>query len=400
MSARQSNTTHTIKAPSAARRFHALDSFRGICAVFVVLFHTRILHSFSEYSFFRNGHRFVEFFFILSGFVMCYTYGEAKFNREKMKDFMIGRTFRLYPMHILMLLFFLGLELFKLYGSSKGMVFDKEPFTDQQAPGQILPNLLLIHAWIPGISSNSFNYVSWSISIEFYLYVIFGLVLMFIPARQKLAFAVISLTALTALFLHINIPTYEALRGLFCFFAGCFLFFIYKKTEAAVLNKMLFTLLECLAITSVVLITLANIENKNIYISLIFAFTILVFAFEKGSLSDLLKARPFLFLGQLSYSIYIIHAGILAALMPVITMAGKVLHKNLITITDNGSEKIRFVTSHNVYIDNIFTLVILGLTITISYFTYTYVEVRFIALGKKYRAKVRSSGKVNRTSLV
>ena len=45
------------------KRFVVLDSFRGVCAVAVVLFHTQILLSFSELGFFRHADLFVEFFF-------------------------------------------------------------------------------------------------------------------------------------------------------------------------------------------------------------------------------------------------------------------------------------------------------------------------------------------------
>ncbi len=55
-------------------RFETLDSLRGICAIFVVFFHMNIVGAFTELSFFRNSSIFVEFFFVLSGFVLAHSY--------------------------------------------------------------------------------------------------------------------------------------------------------------------------------------------------------------------------------------------------------------------------------------------------------------------------------------
>lgn len=63
------------------KRFEALDAFRGICAISVVIFHMHFIDSITELSFFRGSAIFVEFFFILSGFVLAHGYG----SREGLK---------------------------------------------------------------------------------------------------------------------------------------------------------------------------------------------------------------------------------------------------------------------------------------------------------------------------
>ena len=60
------------------KRFEVLDSFRGLAAIFVVIFHMHFLGAFSELRFFRNSGIFVEFFFILSGFVLAHGYAYKK----------------------------------------------------------------------------------------------------------------------------------------------------------------------------------------------------------------------------------------------------------------------------------------------------------------------------------
>ena len=60
------------------RRFEVLDAFRGICAVAVVIFHMHLVGSITELSFFRGSSIFVEFFFVLSGFVLAHGYAYKK----------------------------------------------------------------------------------------------------------------------------------------------------------------------------------------------------------------------------------------------------------------------------------------------------------------------------------
>ena len=126
------------------KRFTVLDSFRGICALCVVFHHFNITGSMTEWSLFRNATYMVEFFFVLSGFVLTHAYSKREFDWNKMRSFAVSRTFRLFPLHVFMLIVFILLELIKLIAQSKGVDFNKPAFTGVNAPIQILPNLLLL----------------------------------------------------------------------------------------------------------------------------------------------------------------------------------------------------------------------------------------------------------------
>ncbi|MNH03901.1 Acyltransferase family protein [compost metagenome] len=180
---------------SAEKRFHSLDSFRGLFAVAVVLYHLRVSGSFTEWAFFRHSEVFVAFFFVLSGFVLTHAYGnKAHLNFRK---FFISRTFRLLPLHLFMLGVFILLECGRYIAYHKGMAFNNAPFSEKFAPGEILPNALLLQSWTHLTNPLSFNYPSWSISIEYYTYMLFALILSIAGGVRQWLWAVIVLATLT-----------------------------------------------------------------------------------------------------------------------------------------------------------------------------------------------------------
>ena len=58
------------------QRFVALDSLRGICALMVAIYHFSTNSLLANIPFIENGYLFVDFFFVLSGFVIASSYGE------------------------------------------------------------------------------------------------------------------------------------------------------------------------------------------------------------------------------------------------------------------------------------------------------------------------------------
>src|SRR3979409_173570 len=89
-------------------RFVALDSWRGIAACLVALFHFEA-YSHLVYShlngapFLRNSWLFVDFFFVLSGFVIAANYQQRLREGFGVGRFLLLRLGRLYPLHLFML---------------------------------------------------------------------------------------------------------------------------------------------------------------------------------------------------------------------------------------------------------------------------------------------------------
>ncbi len=112
---------------------------------------------------------FVDLFFVISGIVIGQIYVDRIERWSDYATFLRRRLARIYPLHLATLLFYVaigaGVARFHL------AVDDPSRFD----PGQIVPNLLLVHAWFPG-GRLSYNFVSWSISAEFFAYLCFPVI--------------------------------------------------------------------------------------------------------------------------------------------------------------------------------------------------------------------------------
>lgn len=370
------------------KRFVVLDSFRGICAVAVVLFHTQILLSFSELSFFRHADLFVEFFFVLSGFVMMHAYGKREFGTDVLRRFIISRTFRLYPLHLLMLVVFIGLEFGKLWAEHHGFSFNDAAFTGKTAPSEILPNALLLQSWIGDFNSLSFNTPAWSISIEYYLYMLLGLLLLLMPRYCGPILALATVVSFAALYVELNVIKPFIWRGASCFFAGALTYRLYERVEPSVSrfnDRPFFTGLELLCVLLVYRTLTHETPHQGLVASLLFCAVVLVFACERGAISRLLHKRGFVRLGELSFSIYLTHAAVIFAFTSAAVVISKLTGSEytLILRQPDSEQIMRYITTGSVLVDDLLTVLELGIVLAVSSLTYHYVELKGIQVGRQ-----------------
>ncbi len=114
-------------------------------------------------------HLAVDLFFAISGIVIAYTYQGRIQNFRDYNNFMLRRIARLYPLHLITLCFYVAIGLFALLGILKVDDIRKYNFD------MLISNLFLVQAWLPN-GVISFNYVSWSISAELFVYLLFPLI--------------------------------------------------------------------------------------------------------------------------------------------------------------------------------------------------------------------------------
>lgn len=164
-------------SPENKKNIPALTSIRGFAAIAVVLMH--INSTYAEqgllfFSLFQYSSLGVDLFFILSGFILAYVYEEQNFSKLGIKSFFVtfmsARLARIYPLHIVTLLFTLLIVL-TLSGFSER--YSEHFFTLQS----FILNVFLIQNW--GLVDISWNTVSWSISAEFFMYLLFPFMLYF-----------------------------------------------------------------------------------------------------------------------------------------------------------------------------------------------------------------------------
>jgi peptidoglycan/LPS O-acetylase OafA/YrhL len=368
-------------------RFQSLDSFRGLCAISVVMYHMHVTGSVADLAFFRHADVFVEFFFVLSGFVLAYSYA-SKSRNINAPDFLIARTFRLVPLHWFMLAVFLILEVAKLVAYQKlGIVFNTLPFTGWSAPNEILPNLLLVHSWLFNANEKSFNYPSWSISVEYYLYVIF-LATMFMPGKLRtMSWVVCATCALGILTGGNGLLKAEAARGLWCFFSGALSYWIFHGLhDRNRLPTIVFNFLEAASLITTILVVTVYGSQQQIYASVLYCAVVVIFAFDAGFISRFLRHKFFLLLGKLSYSIYMVHAAVLFCLTSAFLILQKYTGVALAPMIDGT----RHLDTGNGLLNNVVVVSTLVLVIAISILTHRMIEVRGQKLGKSlisHRAK-------------
>ncbi|MDR1301864.1 MAG: acyltransferase, partial [Treponema sp.] len=149
-----------------------LTSLRFFFALLVFLSHYTV----GENIIFPHGAIGVEFFFILSGFIISYTYKQKITEKQiTTRNFLIARFARVYPLHGLMLVLSVLLAL-------RAAIRTDIPFPI----GQLFFQIPLLQSFIPIKSYYfSFNAVSWSISDELFFYVMFPLLISFFHTTKK-----------------------------------------------------------------------------------------------------------------------------------------------------------------------------------------------------------------------
>jgi peptidoglycan/LPS O-acetylase OafA/YrhL len=350
-----------------SHKYQALDGFRGVAALLVVLFHTAYVGSVSEAVFIQNSYLFVHLFFILSGFVMSHAYGERDVT---FKFFFIKRFFRIFPLHVLMLIVFIVMEFAKLILDSQGFHFNNTPFSNGKEVVEILPNLLLIQSWVASFNTLSWNFPSWSVSIEFYMYMIF-----FIISYIKLRYIWVIIFLLCTYFLFKSTSYSYILNGLMSFPLGIFIYSLHKNLNVR-MNFSIMSVIEGLSIFSIFYL-LADKNPNTVLVNFLFSMLVLIFALEQGMISKIMRSYFFTYLGKISYSIYMTHVAIIAAYFIIIILVERFFNVDFFKIISGT----RYIDFGNPVLNNVALFSFLILVVFISSVTYKVVEKRGIEYG-------------------
>jgi peptidoglycan/LPS O-acetylase OafA/YrhL len=288
----------------------ALTSLRGIAAMMVVMQHfsaTAQRHALVAIpSLVPHGYMAVDLFFVLSGFIMAYSY-QADFARRgnlAIPSFLLKRAARILPLNTVMVIAIVlaGMVSWRILGSN---IF----YASSNLPYDFICNLLLLQGLGFGLNLNG---PSWSICTEFAAYLLF-------PALVALAFSRRSAVAATTAFVSVAALVVMALNharlGLgassvggeltLCFAQFVLGLFTFRVTRMPRIRTWLQADWPALLAAGWVIVALGL--RLDLLAAVGFPAVVAALACNKGKVAVLIANRVPYFLGEISFSIYLIH---------------------------------------------------------------------------------------------
>src|SRR3984885_13789845 len=302
------------------QEIQSLTPLRGIAAIWVVIFHYAVIYlAFhpEQFSWVLNkGYLAVDMFFMLSGFVLSHVYWRTftsdAANRVKSYWSFIGaRIARLYPLHLFNLGQFVVVTVtFSLYEYSFSGKFTSIPIYGARSLTALVANV----AMLQGLKARdlAWNFPAWSISVEFLAYFLFPLVLPLIAHAErsrKLLLAAVALSAL-CLFAYVIQGDFNQwdgpitlLRCLPEFILGALLYSGFRESTWPAWFKSDYAIITIVF----VFFLLLHFGTPDLMIVAGFPALILSAVMNAGRVTPILNAAPLVWLGDISYSLYLAH---------------------------------------------------------------------------------------------
>ena len=303
-------------------RVESLGFLRFAASIIIVLFHYRYDSSATDIAFIFwpvfDGHHMVTFFFVLSGYVNYIAYGgkPGSSNAYSTKRFLISRMARILP------LYFLALLLAVLAFTAAGQKLEWP---------EILLHLSLMQAWIPAYAQ-SINFVTWTLSVDLFLYIAFPFALAWMHRPQRTFKQILVMNTLLYLFtwfalmlmfsdssypgepsnmhnfVH-NFPVFHLSAFLLGMLAGYWI--THAQLEGASLGSDTAVVVLLIAVFSLIGFSreidelFGFVFTTPMVYSPLFAIILLALTLNKGFVARILGQPIFVYLGSLSYGIYI-----------------------------------------------------------------------------------------------
>ena len=322
-----SNISSTVFAETKPH-YLLLDGLRGVAAIMVIWYHV-----FEGYAFaggttidtFNHGYLAVDFFFILSGFVIGYAYDDRWGKNFTMKDFIKRRLIRLHPMVIMGAV--VGAITFYIQGSVQ---WDGTHIGISMVMLSLLCTIFFIPA-MPGVGYEvrgngemfPLNGPCWSLFFEYIGNILYALFIRRL-SNKALTIVVVLLGVALASFAIFNVSGYGnigvgwtldgvnfiggLLRMLFPFSMGMLLSRNFKPMKLR--GAFWICTLVMIALFAVPYLEgTESICTNGIYeaFCIIIAFPILLWIGASGTTTDKKSTQICKFLGDISYPIYVIH---------------------------------------------------------------------------------------------
>lgn len=323
----------------------SFEGGRGFAALIVALFHFKLVVS--GWSLVRNGYLLVDLFFVLSGFLIFSNYSNRLNTQENIRSFVIRRFGRLFPLLVFSSALFVlvqnGVPFIKNQLVAHG--YAKFPSgisaLEYSLPTiwELLSTLTMTHAM--GLHDRLvMNYVSWSISVEFYTYILCAIVCCIFKGKVRLAMMSLLAFAAYALAVWSSVDIHDCFNQGHCFDIT-YDFGYFRCVAAFFIGGLVFYVSQTVRINAVWLQAL-GLALATLFFSLVevytwiaflcpllFALMVLSISTDEGPLARLLKLPAFQLLGERSYSIYMMHPIILLLFAQLTKYIGVSLPKQL-----------------------------------------------------------------------
>lgn len=308
-------------SPQQPAFFLWIDVMRGVAALAIVIFHYHhfyladwtqrpSLPTVSEFPyasvfalFYEYGHYAVQFFWVISGFVFAHVYGTAQ--TVSGQAFWIARVARLYPLHLATLLFMFGLQMISLSLVGHWQIYGNNDLK------HLVLQLFFASNSVTFSHGLSFNGPIWSVSLEICAYALFFVLL---PAVRRFNVIVPSLVCIITYLIgesaEFDLPVIrkEVFICIAFFFAGVVLYRSYQdlaRSPAVVASFGLMLL--------VFGVLRFDWEPKFVMLAITCCGLILFLAALDSWAPKL--ARVLKPLGDMSYSLYLVHVPIQATVL-------------------------------------------------------------------------------------
>ena len=302
--------------------YEILDGLRGVAALMVIVFHIFEAHANSHLDqIINHGYLAVDFFFLLSGFVIGYAY-DNRWNKMRMSDFFKLRLIRLQPMVVMGMI--VGAVCFYFQDSQMWPHIHEVPIWKMLLIMFIgftlipVPISMDIRGWE---EMHPLDGPGWSLFFEYIANILYATV---IRKFSNIALAVLVFISGCALIhLAVSGPSGDVIGGwslnstqlrigitrtMYPFFAGLLLFRVAKM--GTLKNAFLWCSFLLILVFSIPRIGGSeNLWMNGLYdsLSIIFIFPIIVFMGASGKMTGKISSSVCKFLGEISYPIYITH---------------------------------------------------------------------------------------------
>lgn len=294
-------------------RIEQITFTRFVAAVAIVIFHYgRDIFPFNGdivQSAFSQAHLGVSYFFLLSGFVMIIAYHHKQ--SIKPLDYLKNRLARIYPIYLLALLLVVGANL------AEGRAISLK---------QLGLGVFALQSWLPPYPM-TLNAPGWSISVEMFFYIAFPFLFNYFFKRYSLTTiaiitGVVWVGSQLALHLLPHVPAFAALPAehqhellhyhplmhLNQFMLGCLVGLAFVKLNLQQRNYDGAVLAMVVALFAVVGLSPEQINYHNGLLAIIFVPLIVLLCLNTGTITTLFNKEKLIFLGEISYGLYILQA--------------------------------------------------------------------------------------------